>query len=177
MPRRTSSVRNLRRPWAPREHSPERTKKKKGFAAPPCAVTLAKCRRYRGTLSCTVRASGGEAQSRWSDTGVVLSLVSEGGKKIRISFFCYERAVPGPRCYGPRGHAELLTAGIFASRARGSVSIAKYFLFCPQVKLNNINLPPVLSDGFRLLNRKRTPLSRHSPTLPDSRNFLPVFNF
>ena len=29
VPRRTSLVRNLRRPWAPREHSPERTKKKK----------------------------------------------------------------------------------------------------------------------------------------------------
>ena len=28
VPRRTSLVRNLRRPWAPREHSPERTKRK-----------------------------------------------------------------------------------------------------------------------------------------------------
>ena len=59
---------------------------------------------------------------------------------------CYGRAVPGPRCYGPRGHAGLLAAGIFASRAAarevGSASIAKYFLFCPQVKFNNINLPP-----------------------------------
>ena len=57
---------------------------------------------------------------------------------------CYERAVPDPRCYGPRGHTELLAAGIFASRAaaraRGSASIAKNFLF--QVKFNNINLPP-----------------------------------
>ena len=65
VPRRTSLVRNLRRPWAPREHSPERTKKKKKKvdAPPPCAVSLAKCRRYRGTLSCAGRASGGEAQS------------------------------------------------------------------------------------------------------------------
>ena len=38
-------------------------------------------------LSCVVRASGGEAQSRWSDTGVVLSLVSEGGLKLRIFYF------------------------------------------------------------------------------------------
>ena len=45
------------------------------------------CRRYRGMLSCVVRASGGEAQSRWSDTGVVLSLVSEGGLKLRIFYF------------------------------------------------------------------------------------------
>merc|ERR1712086_393575 len=47
VPRRTSLVRNLRRPWAPREHSPERTNKakKKVDAPPPCAVTLAKCRR------------------------------------------------------------------------------------------------------------------------------------
>ena len=29
VPRRTSVVRNLRRPWAPREHSPESTKRKK----------------------------------------------------------------------------------------------------------------------------------------------------
>ena len=64
-----------------------REDKRKGFAPPPCAVTLAKCRRYRGTLSCAVRASGGEAQSRWSDTGVVLSLVSEGGLKLRIFYF------------------------------------------------------------------------------------------
>ena len=62
VPRRTSLVRNLRRPWAPREHSPERTKEK-GFAPSPCAVTLAKCRRYRGTLSCAGRASGGGGQS------------------------------------------------------------------------------------------------------------------
>ena len=68
VPRRTSLVRNLRRPWAPREHSPERTGK--GFAPPPCAVTLAKCRRYRGTLSCAGRASGGGGHSPWSDTGV-----------------------------------------------------------------------------------------------------------
>ena len=28
------------------------------------------------------------------------------------------------------------------AREVGSASIAKYFLFCPQVKFNNINLPP-----------------------------------
>ena len=39
---------------------------RKGFAPSPCAVTLAKCRRYRGTLSCAVRASEGEAQSHLS---------------------------------------------------------------------------------------------------------------
>ena len=106
MPRRTSLVRNIRRPWAPREHSPERTKEKRGFAPPPCAVTLAKCRRYRGTLSCAGRASGGEAQSLWSNTGVVLSLVSEGGKKIRTSFFHWGGVITntvqdrGARCCG-----------------------------------------------------------------------------
>ena len=40
-----------------------REDKRKGFAPPPCAVTLAKCRRYRGTLSCAGRASGGGGQS------------------------------------------------------------------------------------------------------------------
>ena len=71
----------------PREHFPERTKEK-GFAPPPCAVSLAMCRRYRGTLSCAGRASGGGGQSPWSDTGVWVSPVSEGGKKVRI-FFSY----------------------------------------------------------------------------------------
>ena len=37
VPRRTSSVRNLRRPWAPREYSPEKTKKK------PSHPLLAQC--------------------------------------------------------------------------------------------------------------------------------------
>ena len=45
-------------------------KKEKGIAPSPCAVTPAKCRRYRGTLSCAVRASGGGWHSPWSDTGV-----------------------------------------------------------------------------------------------------------
>ena len=41
----------------PREH------KKKSTTDPPCAVTLAKCRRHRGTLSCADRASEGGGQS------------------------------------------------------------------------------------------------------------------
>ena len=45
-------------------------KKEKGIAPSPCAVTPAKCRRYRGTLSCEVRASEGGGHSPWSDTGV-----------------------------------------------------------------------------------------------------------
>ena len=58
-----------------------------GFAPSPCAVSPAMCRRFRGTQSCVVRASGGGGQSLWSDTGVVLSLVSEGGLKVRIFYF------------------------------------------------------------------------------------------
>ena len=56
------------------------------------AVTVAQCpplcvAAFRGTQSCAVRASGGGAECLWSDTGVVLSLVSEGGLKLRIFFF------------------------------------------------------------------------------------------
>ena len=69
----------------PREDKRKKKNEKKnneGFAPSPCAVTLAKCRRYRGTLSCADRASEGEAQSLRSDTGVVLSLVSEARAKL-----------------------------------------------------------------------------------------------
>ena len=45
---------------------PREQKKKKSTTEPPCAVTLAKCRRHRGTLSCADRASEGEAQSHLS---------------------------------------------------------------------------------------------------------------
>ena len=62
---------------------------------------------------------------------------------------CYGRAVPGPRCYGPERpptrppNSSPLEFSLRARcRARGSASIAKYVLFCPQVKFNNINLPP-----------------------------------
>ena len=96
VPRRTSLVRNLRRPWAPREHSPERTNKakiKKSTQPPPCAVTLAKCRR----LGARYPAQAGQAGAGGSPSGPilvwfclgtrVLSPVSEGGKKVRISNF------------------------------------------------------------------------------------------
>ena len=48
VPRRTSLVRNLRRPWAPREHSPERTKRKTNpnllpWFPPPNAAVLGAC--------------------------------------------------------------------------------------------------------------------------------------
>ena len=36
-------------------------------------------------------------------------------------------------------------------RARGSASIAKYFLVCPEVKFNNINLP-LLTEAERWLH-------------------------
>ena len=84
VPRRTSLVRNLRRPWAPREHPRESTEK--STTDPPCVVTPAMCRQLGHAILC-IRASGGEAQSLWSDTGVVLSLVSEGGLKLRIFYF------------------------------------------------------------------------------------------
>ena len=86
VPRRTSLVRNLRRPWAPREHSPE-SKKEKSTTKPPSQVTPAKCRRSRGMLSCVSRAGGGGGQSLWSDTGVVLSPASEARAKLRIFNF------------------------------------------------------------------------------------------
>ena len=57
----------------PREH------REKSKTEPPCAVTLAKCRRHRGTLSCAVRASEGEAQSHLSCVRVG-SVPSLGGK-------------------------------------------------------------------------------------------------
>ena len=63
-------------------------KKEKGIAPSPCAVTLAKCRRHRGTLSCADRASEGEAQSHLSCARVG-SVPSFGGglKGQNISFF------------------------------------------------------------------------------------------
>ena len=88
VPRRTSLVRNLRRPWVPREHSPERTKRK-GFAPSPCAVTLAKS---VAVIGARYPAQAGQAGEGGSPFDVcmylwVLSPVSEGGKKIRRSFF------------------------------------------------------------------------------------------
>ena len=73
-----------------------REDKRKGFAPPPCAVTLAKCRRYRGTLSCAGRASGGGGQSPWSDTGVWVSPVSEGGQEAKNIYFFFFTLVPTP---------------------------------------------------------------------------------
>ena len=87
MPRRTSLVRNLRRPWASREHSLESTEK--GKTEPPCAVTLAKCRRHRGTLSCADRASEGEAHSHLSCVRMVTVPSLGGGLEAKnILFFC-----------------------------------------------------------------------------------------
>ena len=79
VPRRTSLVRNLRRPWTPLEHFLESTEK--GKTEPPCAVTLAKCRRHRGTLSCAVRASEAEAQSHLSCVRMVTVPSLGGGPK------------------------------------------------------------------------------------------------
>ena len=42
-------------------------------------------------------------------------------------------------------------------RARGSASIAKYVLFCPQVKFNNINLPPEAERWLQIAH-SRLPL-------------------
>ena len=81
---------------------------------------------------------------------------------------------PGSTVLWPeRPRAGLLAAGISASRAAarevGSASIAKYFLFCPQVKFNNINLPP---EAERWLQ-----IAQSRPPLPSpSRNLLPVSN-
>ena len=69
---------------------------------------------------------------------------------------CYERAVPDPRCYGPRGHTELLAAGIFASRAAArEVRHRPPNIFSFALKLNSITSTCLLrlSDGFRLLNQ------------------------
>jgi len=71
----------------------------------------------------------------------------------------YERAVPGPRCYGPRGHTELPSEefSLRPSRARGSASIANYFLFCPQVKFNNINLPLLRPERWLQIAHNQDP--------------------
>ena len=50
-------------------------------------MTLAKCRRYRGTLSSADWASEGGGQSHRSVTGVWVSLVSEARAKLRIFNF------------------------------------------------------------------------------------------
>ena len=56
-----------------------REDKRKGFAPSPCAVTLAKCRRNRGTLSCANRASEGGGHSHLSCVRVVtVSSLGEG---------------------------------------------------------------------------------------------------
>ena len=94
-----------------REHSPEKTKKKKkkkgekAFAPPPCAVTLAKCRRYRGMLSCADRASEGGGQSHLScvRVGSVPSLGGKGEPKniyfFELDFVFYLK--PGNPCSKP----------------------------------------------------------------------------
>ena len=66
-----------------------REDKRKGFAPPPCAVTLAKCRRYRGTLSCAGRASGGGTQSHLSCVRVGSDSSLGGGQKDKHIFFYY----------------------------------------------------------------------------------------
>ena len=69
-----------RSPREKRKRKEEKERKKKKSIAPsPCAVTLAKCRRHRGTLSCADRASEGEAQSHLSCVRVG-SVPSLGGK-------------------------------------------------------------------------------------------------
>ena len=64
VPRRTSSVRNLRRPWASRVNIPSRGRRK--ATHPLLAQCPPLCVANWGTLSCAVRASGGGTQSHLS---------------------------------------------------------------------------------------------------------------
>jgi len=82
-----------------------------GFAPPPCAVTLAKCRRYRGTwlmgtLSCAGRASGGGTQSHLScvRVGSVSSLGGGPKDKNIYIFFGIHAFVPGQLCRRAGAH-------------------------------------------------------------------------
>ena len=86
-----------------------------------------------------------------------------------------ERAVPDPRCYGPRGHTELLAAGIFASRAAArEVRHRPPNIFSFALKLNSITSTCLLTEAERWLqiSQSRPP----SPSPPPSRNLLPVSN-
>ena len=56
-----------------------RRAQEKSTTEPPCEVTLAKCRRYRGTLSSVDWASEGEAHSHLSCVRMV-TVPSLGGK-------------------------------------------------------------------------------------------------
>ena len=84
MPRRTSSVRNLRRPWAPREHSLERTKK--AVAPPPCAVSPAMCRRLGHAILCSQGKRGRGAVPSLLCTGGFCLQSRRGARKLRIFF-------------------------------------------------------------------------------------------
>ena len=76
MPRRTSLVRNLRRPWAPREHPRESTEK--STTDPPCVVTPAMCRQLGHAILCRQgkRGRGALPQTYVS----VVTVSSLGGK-------------------------------------------------------------------------------------------------
>ena len=80
-----------------RKRKRKRKEKEKDIAPPPCAVSLAKCRRYRGTLSSADWASEGGGQSHRSVTGVWVSLVSEARAKLRIFNFSLRTPPPGSR--------------------------------------------------------------------------------
>ena len=82
---------------------------------------------------------------------------------------CYERAVPDPRCYGPRrkrGHTELLAAGIFASRAAArEVRHRPPNIFSFALKLNSITSTCLLTEAERWLQISQSRPPSSSPPL------------
>ena len=85
---------------------------------------------------------------------------------------CYGRAVPGPRCYGPRGHAGLLAAGIFASRAAARARAREVRHRSPNIfsfalKLNSITSTCLLTpeaERWLQIAQSRPPPSRNFGT-------------
>ena len=70
VPRRTSLVRNLRRPWAPREHSPEREKKKITKSTHPL---LAQCPSLSvAVIGARYPAQAGQAGAGGNPPGLIL---------------------------------------------------------------------------------------------------------
>ena len=52
------------------------------------------------------------------------------------------------------------------AREVGSASIAKYFLFCPQVKFNNIYLPPEAERWLQIAQSRPAPPPLHAICFP-----------